>query len=329
MRGRGVLSITVVAVLVAGSAVAVGGLLHRPPAPGGGRSACLAPGADGEGGEVWIPAGAYRMGSDGGAGRFAEETDRREVSVDGFWIDRTEVTNAQFAAFVAATGYVTVAERSLPGPDGQAVEPGAAVFVPPANVRDLVDITQWWRFVPGADWRHPQGPGSSIDGRDHHPVTQIAYEDAAAYAAWAGRALPSEAQWEWAARAGADDENWDEPRRPDGTWRANTWQGIFPVSNGGEDGYRATAPVGCFPPNARGLRDMVGNVWEWTSDLYQATGAGGPPQHVIKGGSYLCAPNYCARYRPTARQPADADLGTSHIGFRTIRTKPAGQGAAP
>lgn len=269
-------------------------------------------------GEVWIPDGAYRMGSDGGDGRFAEEVGGPEVQVAGFWMDRTEVTNAQFAAFVAATGYVTAAERNATA-TGEAVEPGAAVFVAPESVRDLVDISQWWRFVPGANWRHPKGPGSSIDRLGHHPVVALALEDAVAYATWAGREIPTEAEWEWAARESAADENWDEPKKPDGTFRANTWQGVFPVRNIGDDGYLVSAPVGCFPANARGLYDMVGNVWEWTGDGFGSPLPGALPQHVIKGGSYLCAPNYCARYRPTARQPADADLGTSHIGFRTIR----------
>ncbi|MBL8782879.1 MAG: formylglycine-generating enzyme family protein [Alphaproteobacteria bacterium] len=253
-------------------------------------------------GMVWIPGGTFEMGGD----VYPEEGPRRTVSVDGFWMDRTEVTNADFATFVKETNYVTVAER--------ASNPGAAVFVMPSGDADLSTAAAWWRYVKGANWKHPGGPDTSIEGRDHFPVTALAYEDVAAYAKWKGRALPTEAQWEWAARAGAPYTD-DNPQPKD----ANTWQGVFPLINTSDDGFAGIAPVGCFKPNAYGLNDMIGNVWEWTVDTY----AGHTPKaHVIKGGSYLCAANYCLRYRPQARQPQEADLGTSHLGFRTVLNAP-------
>jgi formylglycine-generating enzyme required for sulfatase activity len=289
-------------------------------------------------GMVWIKGGAFAMGSET-HGR--EEAPVRRVSVNGFWIDRHPVTNAQFARFVAATGYVTVAERSIPPgrhpdlPDALRV-PGAAVFVMPA--RDAPrGASPWWRFVPGADWRHPAGPGTSVERAASHPVVDVAYEDALAYARWAGRDLPTEAEWEYAARGGREgsDYVWGDELHPGGKWMANTWQGAFPFDNTGEDGFLGTSPVGCFPPNGYGLSDMAGNVWQWTSDWYRPgheagderdpRGPASPaalPRHqaarVIKGGSFLCSPDFCARYRPSARQPAEEDLGTSHIGFRTV-----------
>lgn len=251
-------------------------------------------------GMVWVPPGTFEMGGD----VYPEEGPRRTVSVDGFWMDRTEVTNADFAAFVKATNYVTVAERET--------NPGAAVFVMPSGNADLSTAASWWSYVKGANWKHPGGPDTSIDDRDSFPVTALAYEDVAAYAKWKGRALPTEAQWEWAARAGKP-ETADQPKE------ANTWQGVFPLINTGEDGFEGVAPVGCFKPNAYGLHDMMGNVWEWTSDAYDAQT---PRARVIKGGSYLCAPNYCLRYRPAARQRQEEDLGTTHLGFRTVLNAP-------
>ena len=253
-------------------------------------------------GMVWIPGGTFEMGDD----IYPEEGPRRIVAVDGFWMDRTEVTNAEFASFVRATNYVTLAER--PG------KTGAAVFVMPSGNADLGTAASWWRYVEGANWKHPGGPDTSINNRDQFPVTALAYEDIAAYAKWKGSSLPSEAQWEWAARAGAK-------RAPDHEQPkdANTWQGVFPLINTAEDGFAGIAPVGCFKPNGYGLHDMIGNVWEWTTDEFAGHA---PKARVIKGGSYLCAPNYCMRYRAAARQPQEEDLGTSHVGFRTILNTP-------
>jgi sulfatase modifying factor 1 len=247
-------------------------------------------------GMVWVPGGTFEMGSD----VYHEENPRRTVSVDGFWMDRTEVTNADFAAFVKATSYVTVAERET--------NPGAAVFVMPSGDADISTAASWWSYVKGANWKHPGGPDTSIEGRDSLPVTALAHEDVVAYAKWKGRELPTEAQWEWAARAG-------KPETTDQPTDANTWQGVFPLINTAEDGFEGIAPVGCFKPNIFGLHDMMGNVWEWTSTAYDAHA---PKARVIKGGSYLCAPNYCLRYRPAARQRQEEDLGTTHLGFRTV-----------
>lgn len=224
-------------------------------------------------GMVWITGGTFTMGDDD---ERPEERSAHPVTVSGFWIDRHEVTNAQFARFIDATGYRTVAERGLdpkdhPGMPPELLAPGAVVFTPPTGLRDLVDVGQWWRFVPGADWRHPSGPASSIMGKDNHPVVDVAYEDALAYARWAGRKLPTEAQWEFAARGGLDGATYawgDEYYDPVQGWQANTWQGLFPVSDGSDDGYHGTAPVGCFEPNGYGLFDMAGNAWEYTRDWW-------------------------------------------------------------
>ena len=283
-----------------------------------------------------IPGGRYRIGA---AGRLPEEAEAT-VRVGPFCLGQTEVTNRQFAAFVDATGYRSQAERPLTPeqfPELSAGEraPGSVVFQAPSAGEPVRELS-WWHWVPGADWRHPEGPGSTIEGRLDHPVVQVSLEDAEAYAAWAGASLPSEAQWEFAARGGLRDRvfSWGDSWRPD---QANTWQGEFPVSNTGEDGYRGTAPVGRFPANGYGLLDMTGNVWEWTEDWYRpghqrlagqdnplladAAASTDPRQpgvakHVIKGGSFLCAPNFCSRYRPAAREAESPDTGTSHIGFR-------------
>ncbi len=313
-----------------------------PPAHIGSCSAYSGlPGEAEADGMTFIPAGTFSMGSNR---HRPEERYTHIVRVDGFWIDRTEVTNAQFAKFVAATGYVTLAERGgdpkvHPNMPKELLVPGSVAFIMPTDVSRGGSVTQWFQYIAGANWRHPEGPGSSIVGRENHPVVHIAYEDALAYAGWLGRSLPTEAQWEYAARGGRDGEDdWSSAFDADGKPIANTWQGIFPVINTKDDGYAGTAPVGCFKPNGYGLYDMIGNVWEWTSDWYrpghasEATiepqgpsladihlASGQAPSKVIKGGSFLCAFNYCARYRPAARQPQEVDLSAAHIGFRTVR----------
>ena len=297
-------------------------------------------------GMVWIPGGTYRLGSDV---HYAEERPAHDVTVRGFWMDAATVTNAQFAAFVAATGYVTVAERPLdpaayPGADPALLVPGALVFRMTRGPVDLRDVSQWWAYVPGANWRHPEGPGSDIGDRAEHPVVQVAYEDAAAYAAWRGAALPTEAEWEIAARGGLHGAEycWGDSLTPGGRHMANIWQGEFPWQNTAEDGFVRTAPVKSFPANGYGLFDMAGNVWQWTTDWYAARRAPETsdaccapgrareasydpaqpairiPRKVIKGGSFLCAPSYCRRYRPAARHPEMIDTATSHIGFRCV-----------
>ncbi len=274
------------------------------------------------GDRVWIPGGWTRVGSNE---HYAEESPSRRVHVRGFWMDRHEVTNAQFAAFVEATGYVTTAER--PGPDSS--EPGSAVFGPD-------DDGNWsWRFVAGASWRRPTGPASDLIGLNDHPVVQVSYQDARAYAAWRGAKLPTELQFEHAARR--DAKTPDEVRLVHrGTWLSNTWQGAFPQQNEALDGFASTAPVGSFPPGELGVHDLIGNVWELTRTAYfPRVDRDGQPDHgarspghdprqpgvavvVLKGGSYLCSPNACRRYRPSARQPQDVLWATNHIGFRTV-----------
>lgn len=279
---------------------------------------CLDPSADVSGahpGMVYVPGGEFQMGDT----VYAEEGPVRKQSVGGFWIDRHEVTNDEFAAFVKATGYVTVAERAVdaathPDLPADMREPGAVVFVMPNEVDGSGNIAQWWQYIPGANWRHPGGPATSIEGHGSFPVVAVAYEDVAAYAKWKGRALPNEAQWEWAARGGDPRATMDHEQPKD----ANSWQGVFPVMNTAEDGFVGLAPSGCYKPNGFGLYDMIGNVWEWTRDDYQSD----PKRRVIKGGSYLCAPNYCMRYRAGSRQGQEADLAASHLGFRTILEAP-------
>ncbi|MFI2363742.1 formylglycine-generating enzyme family protein [Promicromonospora sp. NPDC019610] len=304
---------------------------------------------------VRLDGGLFRMGSDD---HYPEEAPAHSVRVDGFLIDRYAVTNERFDAFVAATGYLTVAERPLdaalyPGAPPENLAPGSMVFTPTPGPVDLRHLSQWWAWVPGASWRRPEGPGSGIDDRGDHPVVQVAHEDAAAYAAWAGASLPTEAQWEYAARGGLDGAafTWGDEARPGGRVLANTWDGPdFPWRSTGGSGWTRTAPVGSFPPNGYGLFDMAGNVWEWTADWWTdrhpAAAAhdccapvnprGGDadtsrdarqpqfavPRKVVKGGSFLCADTYCRRYRPAARRPQAVDTGMSHIGFRCVRALP-------
>ena len=299
---------------------------------------------------VQVPNGTFRMGSDR---HYPEEAPVHRVSVNGFWIDPHPVTNRQFRAFVEATGHRTVAEtppdpKDYPGALPHMLFAGSLVFTAPGHPVDLADWSQWWRFVKGADWKHPYGPGSNIDGKDDHPVLHVALADAEAYARWAGKELPTEAEWEFAARGGLDGAEfaWGDDFTPGGKHMANTWQGNFPNENKNEDGYPRTSPVNAFPPNGYGLYDMIGNVWEWTTDWYSTrhegdapkacciplNPRGGPqegsfdpcqpairiPRKVLKGGSHLCAPNYCRRYRPAARMAQPLDTSTCHAGFRCV-----------
>jgi sulfatase modifying factor 1 len=288
---------------------------------------------------VRIPGGEFTMGSDE---HYPEEAPAHRVSVDGFRMDTTAVTNADFGAFVGETGYLTVAERPLdpadfPGAPPENLVPGSLVFTPTPGPVDLRHMSQWWTWTLGACWKHPEGPSSSAAGRENHPVVHVAYEDVQAYAAWAGKAVPTEAQWEMAARAGLDGATytWGDAPEQEGQRLANYWHGDFPWRP--DRGYGTTAPVGSYPPNDFGLFDMAGNVWEWTTDWYRdrhvpATPGGGSveesydpaqpqfrvPRKVIKGGSFLCADSYCLRYRPAARRPQMVDTGMSHIGFRCV-----------
>ena len=288
---------------------------------------------------VELPGGTFRMGSED---FYPEERPVRDVSVEGFLIDRHPVTVAEFRRFVRDTGHVTWAEQppdpaDYPDADPELLVPGSLVFGRSAGPVDLSDYRNWWEWTPGADWRHPEGPGSNVGGREHHPVTQVAFADALAYAEWAGKSLPTEAEWEYAARGGLDGATftWGEEFAPKGRMMANTWQGEFPWQNLLLDRYERTSPVMTYPPNGYGLYDMAGNVWEWTTDLFrlpaESSDAGcctpqSPreqpeerfPRRVIKGGSHLCAPNYCLRYRPAARQGEAIDTSTGHIGFRCV-----------
>jgi formylglycine-generating enzyme len=299
---------------------------------------------------VWIPAGTFSMGS---AEHYPEERPVHQVKVDGFWMDRTPVTNRQFRAFVEATGYKTFAEippdpKDYPGALPAMLKAGSLVFTPPRHAVDLSDWSQWWRYKFGANWRRPTGPHSSSAALHEHPVVHVAYRDCEAYARWAGRELPTEAEWEYAARGGLEGAEfaWGSEFMPQGRYMANTWQGNFPHENSRADGYARTSPVTAFPPNGYGLCDMIGNTWEWTTDWYKAehtVAARSPccpsenprgaseegsydacqpliriPRKVVKGGSHLCAPSYCRRYRPAARHAEPVDTSTSHVGFRCV-----------
>jgi formylglycine-generating enzyme required for sulfatase activity len=299
---------------------------------------------------VWIPGGTFRMGSDK---HYPEERPVHQVSVDGFWMDRQPVTNERFERFVAETGYVTFAEippnpADYPGALPHMLYAGSLVFIKPSGPVDRRNIGNWWQFMKDANWRHPYGPDSSIAGMDQHPVVHVAFIDAEAFAKWEGKALPTEAEWEFAARGGLDGAPyaWGDEFLPADRHMANTWQGEFPWQNHGRDGYEGTSPVNAFPSNGYGLHDMIGNVWEWTTDWYEPRHPGDAmkacciphnprggredasydpsqpevriPRKVLKGGSHLCAPNYCRRYRPAARFPEPVDTSTCHVGFRCI-----------
>ena len=283
---------------------------------------------------IELPGGTFRMGSEK---HYPEEAPIREVTVGPFAIDPYPVTNRQFAEFVSATGHITVAERTpsadlYPGADPSLLVPASVVFVRPGRPVDLGDHLQWWKLVPGANWKQPDGKGSNLSGAEDYPVVHVAFEDAVAYAGWAGKSLPTEAEWEYAARGGlvGEDYAWGSTFTVEGKFMANTWQGDFPNQNLKLDGYVGRAPVGQFPANAFGLFDMIGNVWEWTITHYDAPNpaspccgeyvqpGGGLPRRATKGGSFLCAPNYCQRYRPAARMPQSEDTSTCHLGFRCI-----------
>lgn len=301
-----------------------------------------------------LAGGRFRMGSDS---HYPEEGPMREVEVASFEIDPVPVTNRQFAAFVAVTGHVTLAERApdgalYPDADPEMLRPGSSVFVSPPVMPASMDPMRWWQYLFGADWRHPQGPHSSIEGLEDHPAVHIACEDAEAYARWAGKRLPGEAEWEFAARGGLDGQAyaWGEELEPGGAVLANYWRGQFPVERQGA--WQRTSPVGAYPANGFGLFDMIGNVWEWTADWYSDRPAAASPRccapdpasdpraashdpadpgrnfprRVLKGGSHLCADNYCRRYRPAARYPQTVDTSTSHIGFRCVRSLPSPTG---
>jgi formylglycine-generating enzyme len=310
-------------------------------------------------GMVCIAGGEFTMGTND-VRSFPNERPAHRVRVEGFWMDEHDVANAEFAKFVEATGYVTTAEKKpdweelrkqlppgTPKPDDSVLVAGSLVFTPTSRPVPLNDLSAWWRWVPGACWRHPEGPDSDLAGRENHPVVQVSWDDAVAYAKWAGKRLPTEAEWEYAARGGLEDKRypWGDEFRPGGKWMANTWQGVFPVTNTSEDGFTGTSPVKSFPPNGCGLYDMAGNVWQWCSDWYRVDAftqiatelagknvcrdTGGPneswdpadpnaPKRVVKGGSFLCNPSYCESYRPSARRGTPPDTGSSHTGFRCV-----------
>jgi formylglycine-generating enzyme required for sulfatase activity len=297
---------------------------------------------------VWVPGGSFLMGSDL---HYPEESPAHRVTVSGFWIDSYPVTNFDFTRFVEATGYITLAERpanaaDYPGAKPELLVPSSVVFRKPAMRVDLRNPYEWWTYVAGANWQHPAGPDSSIEGLEKHPVVHVAFEDVQAFCKWAGKELPTEAEWEFASRGGLEGAQyaWGDEIEPYGKFMANTWQGDFPHENLLKDGFEATSPAGSFPPNGYGLYDMIGNVWEWTDDWFQehrqttraCCGSVNPkggnrdsshdprmpdlpvPRKVMKGGSYLCAPNYCRRYRPAARMAQPIDTSTCHLGFRAV-----------
>ncbi len=311
-------------------------------------------------GMVWIPGGEFAMGTDDTRGP-RNERPAHSVKLDGFWLDAHNVTNAGFRRFVEATGYVTTAERPVdweelkkqlppgtPRPAPEKLLPGSLVFTPTEGPVDLREMSHWWRWTTGACWKHPEGPGSYLEGREDHPVVQVSWEDAVAYARWAGKRLPTEAEWEFAARGGAKRPtryHWGDEFRPEGKFMVNTWTGTFPYRNTKEDGFERTSPVTAFPPNGYDLYDMGGNVWNWVGDFYRADvhallaqepachnpqgpetswSPGHPvadsPERVIKGGSFLCHADYCESYRPTARRGTPPDTGMSHLGFRCAKS---------
>ncbi len=307
---------------------------------------------------VWIPDGEFEMGTND-LQSMPNERPAHLVKIKGFWMDKTPVTNAEFRKFVEATGYVTTAEKAIdweelkkqlppdtPKPDESMLQPGSLVFTPPKHSVNLMDMSGWWTWTPGANWKHPQGPASNIDGKDNYPVVQVSWDDAVAYAKWAGKRLPSEAEWEYASRGGSVNTRyyWGDEFKQDGKYMANTFTGDFPYNNTKEDGFEGIAPVGSFPANGYGLYDMAGNVWQWTADLYAETdhamksaiscdmiskdgypkpieASPGEIRRVTKGGSFLCNPSYCESYRPTARRGTPYDTGMGHIGFRCIKSK--------
>lgn len=309
-------------------------------------------------GMVWIPGGEFSMGSDRSAEQFCalpnvtrDAQPVHRVRIDGFWMDKTEVSNADFAQFVEATGYITIAEQKptieeFPGAPPENLIAGSTVFTPAVKVESLENHYNWWRYQHGADWRHPEGPESSIEGREHYPVVHIAYPDAVAYAAWAGKRLPTEAEWEFAARGGVAGTiySWGDDLKPGGKWMANIYQGLFPANDTGEDGFKGIAPVAQFPPNGYGLYDTAGNVWEWVSDWYRAdtyversrsgevaVNPQGPAQphdpaepgvrkRVHRGGSFLCTSQYCTRYMVGTRGRGEEHTAANHLGFRCVKS---------
>lgn len=310
-------------------------------------------------GMVWIPGGEFMMGTDD-VQAYRHEKPAHRVRVSGFWMDETEVTNKQFKKFVDETGYITTAEKrpdweelqkqlppGTPKPDESTLIPGSLVFSPPVYAVSLDNYAQWWAWTPGADWLHPEGPDSDVGNRWDHPVVHISYDDAVSYCRWADKRLPTEAEWEFASRGGHENQrfSWGNEFTPSGKFMANTFQGVFPGKNTSEDGFSGTSPAKTFPPNDYGLYDIIGNVWEWTSDLYNvnyyrdlaqnglAVNPQGPDRpydpdepyarkHVTRGGSFLCAENYCVNYRPSARQGTSFDSGMSHAGFRCVKSNP-------
>ncbi|MFC4870715.1 formylglycine-generating enzyme family protein [Negadavirga shengliensis] len=308
-------------------------------------------------GMIWIEGGEFVMGDQDGRGR-KDEKPAHKVKVDGFWMDETEVTNRQFAEFVEATGYVTVAEKKpdweeikkqlppgTPKPPDEVLVAASLTFNPPNKPISLHNAAQWWSWTEGANWKHPQGPGSTIQGKENYPVVHIAWEDAVAYAEWAGKRLPTEAEWEYAARGGADGKSfpWGNEPLENGKTKANTWQGDFPLKDTGNDGYQGLAPVKSFDPNPYGLYDMAGNVWEWTHDWYHENyyanlsdemqvNPKGPgksydpqeptvPKKVVKGGSFMCNVSYCEGYRVSAKMKSSPDTGLEHTGFRCVSSR--------